>query len=169
MTIDLTSIIVAIIGAVGTMIGAAFLAWLQSHIKDKDARDTLDKAFQNAMGAMQQSAASAVTASKPSVTVSIPGISPDLARGVQYVIDNASKQLARLPENTPEVIADKLSARIGVKNIETNIAAAASPAAVIPDPLGPVPVTAPQPTPDPTIIIAPIPVAAVGDQPKQGA
>ena len=59
-----------------------------------------------------------------------------MAAGVQYVLDNAGDEAARLGI-TQEKIASKIDAQIGLANIVTNQATAAS-AAPSPAPLDPV-------------------------------
>ncbi len=137
MTFDLTGVIVAIIGGIFSVVTLIVGAWMNARMKDTAARTTLETAVGNALGAIQQATTAAITTGKPQVT--IPGIKADLAPGVQYVLDHAGDEATRLGV-TPSAIADKISARIGLGEIATNLAVASSPAPIIPDPLGPVPV-----------------------------
>jgi hypothetical protein len=121
-TIDLTSIInTAIVGVLG-IISAVFLAWLQSHMKDQAAALAVSNAVKNSLGAIQQAATSTVIAYHPTVTVPV---TPQMAAGVQYVLDNAGDEAARLGI-TQEKIASKIDAQIGLANIVTNQATAAN-------------------------------------------
>lgn len=135
MTIDLTGIIVAVIGGLFTVIGSVFLAWLQAHIKDKDAAATVNNAVKNSLGAIQQAATAAVTSYDPRIKLP-PGAPPSIAVGVQYVLDHAGDE-AKSIGITSDAIASKINAQIGLANIATNTAVAASPGAT-PKPLDPV-------------------------------
>jgi len=133
MTIDLTGVIVAVIGGAFSIVGTVFLAWLQSHMKDQAAAATIGNAVKNSLGVIQQASTDAVGKWRPAVT--IPGVPSNLAVGVQYVLDNATQELARFTDITPQKIAGKIEAQIGLASIAT----AASPAPS-PLPLDPVPV-----------------------------
>lgn len=136
MTIDLTGISVALIGGVFSIIGTVFLAWLQQHIKDKAAADTLSNAVANSLGAIQQAATGTIDYLKPHIT--IPGVSAATAVGVDYVLANAGPEAERLGI-TPESIAGKIEAKIGLAQIQTNLAVAASAVPLIPAPLDAIP------------------------------
>lgn len=135
-SLDLTAVMVAIVGGVFAVIKIVAESFAASRIKDATARDVVDKALDNALGAMQQAAQGEVATLKP--TLAIPGVAASLTPGVQYVLDHAGDEVARLGI-TPASIADKINARIGVQNIATNLAVSASPAPVVPKPLDPVP------------------------------
>lgn len=140
MTVDLTGIAVSIIGGIFTIIGIVFTAWLQSHMKDQAAAVTLGNAVKNSLGAMQQAATKAVVVMNPQAR--IPGLSQQGQVGLQYVLDHAGDEAKRLGI-TPDAIADKINAQVGLANIATNTATASSPA---PSPLPLAPVTPPKPT-----------------------
>jgi hypothetical protein len=135
MNIDLTGVAVSLIGAFASIVGAVFLAWLQSHMKDQQAAATIGTAVQNAVGAMQQAAQSGIGALKPSVN--IPGMPPNMQVGVQYVLDHAGDELKRYTDITPDKIADKIKAQIGLYNIDSNVNTAAAPGPTTP-PMAPV-------------------------------
>lgn len=137
MTIDLTGISVALIGVVGTIMSIVITAIINSRMQDKQAAETLASAVRNSLGAAQQAAAGVVTSMHPQV--SIPGVPPSLAIPVQYVLDHAGDEATRFGV-TPQAIADKINAQIGITAIAANLAVAASPVPIVPDPLGPVPV-----------------------------
>lgn len=133
--VNVTSIInTAIVGVTG-VIGSVFLAWLQSHMKDKQAALVVSNAVKNSLGAIQQAGVNYVTSLSPEVH--IPGVSPQLATGIQYVLNNAGPEAARLGI-TPEGIASKIDAQIGIAAIQTNIAVAGNATPVVPAPVGPV-------------------------------
>jgi hypothetical protein len=147
MTIDLTPIILAIIAGVFATLKLLIDAYAAKAIKDKQSAAVLDSAVGNALGAMQQEAeAFAATGTHAIALGAPPGVSPTMAVGVQYVLDHAGDEAARFGI-TPASIAGKIGARIGLANIESNIAVAASPADT-PAPLAPiVPVVKPQGSP----------------------
>lgn len=111
--IDFTPVAVAVVGGLITIVNAVFLAWLQSHMKDEAAKQTIANAMTNALGAVKQAADAGLEAHP--LQVSIPGISPTTAAGVQYVLNNAGPELKRFTEITPELIAEKVEARIGLQ------------------------------------------------------
>jgi hypothetical protein len=140
-TIDLTQVIIATIGGFFTVGSAVFAIWLQSHMKDKEAAATILTAVKNSLGAMQQAATAGIRVADPRIALPA-STPPQIAAGVQYVLDNAGAEVLRLGL-TPDVIASKISAQVGLANIATNLAVAASPAPIIPRPLAPVPATPP--------------------------
>ena len=115
MTIDLTQVLIAVIGGTFAVINAVFAIWLQGHMKDKAAAATLATAVSNSLGAIQQAATTGVTLSKPSVALPA-AVSPQVAIGVQYVLDHAGDEAARLGV-TPEAIASKIDAKLGLQTI----------------------------------------------------
>jgi hypothetical protein len=140
MTLDLTGVLVAIVGGFFSIATLIVGDWINTRMKDAAARTTLQTAVQNSLGAIQQAATLAITTGQPQIT--IPGIPPNLAVGVQYVLDHAGDEVTRLGV-TPELISSKISAQVGLGAIATNLAIAASAAPLIPAPLGPVPLTKP--------------------------
>ena len=132
--LDLTPIIIAAIGGVFSIIGIVATALINSHMKDKQAAAVLSTAVKNSLGAIQQAGTNYVTALSPKVN--IPGVSPQLQTGIQYVLNNAGPEMERLGV-TPEGVASKIDAQIGIASIASNIATAASPAPT-PAPLDPV-------------------------------
>jgi hypothetical protein len=134
-TIDLTGISTAVIAGVFSILAVVVPLFIQSHMKDKQAAAALATAIQNSLGAIQQAAQTEVTTISP--TVSIPGVPANIAVGVQYVLDHAGEEAARFGISATD-LAEKISAQIGLANIKTNIATAASPAPS-PKPLDAVP------------------------------
>lgn len=108
---DFTPVVVAIVGGVFSVIGIVVTALINARMKDTQAAATLNSAIGNALGAMQN-AADAGLKSHPLQAV-IPGISPELASGVQYAMDHAGDEAARFGI-TPALIADKINARAGL-------------------------------------------------------
>jgi hypothetical protein len=139
--IDLTAILNTLILAAFSIVGTVFLAWLRSHMQDQQAAATLGNAVSNALGALQQAAQAGVAARFPR-PVQLPGVPSEMTVGVQYVLDHAGAEAARFGI-TPTGLADKISAKLGLAQIATNIATASSPAAT-PRPLDPV-LAAPSP------------------------
>ena len=138
MTVDLTGVATALIAGVFSVLAIVLPLLISSRMKDRDAAATLSAAVRNSLGAIQQASTMAVQQMAPSVQLK--GVSPELAAGVQYVLSNAGPEAERLGI-TPQTIASKISAQIGLAQITTNQAVAASPLPLIPDPLGPVPVS----------------------------
>lgn len=135
--IDLTAILLAVIAGLFGLGKIVITALIERRIKNAEMRDLLEKALDNGLGAIQQAASGQVVAAH----VTLPaGMVPDrVAPGVQYVFDHAGEALDHFGI-TAEAVGEKLIARIGKKEIETNIAVTASPAspAIIP-PLAPSP------------------------------
>lgn len=136
--IDLTAILVAVIAGVFGVAKIIATWWVQKNIKDAQLRQVLENALTNALGTIQQAASGQIMSSR--LTMPLSDLIPEHVRpGVQYVLDHASEAVARFGI-TPDLVADKLIARIGAKEIETNIAVTANPGnpAVVP-PLAPSP------------------------------
>lgn len=133
-TINLTGLATSVIAGVFSILAIVIPMMIQSHLKDKQAAAVLSNAVKNSLGAIQQAGTSYVTALSPQVN--IPGIPVELRTGIQYVLNNAGPEMERLGV-TPEGVASKIDAQIGIKNIETNLATAASPLPT-PKPLDPV-------------------------------
>lgn len=133
---DLTPYLVPLFVVTLNIIGGVAVGLINSKMKKSQMRDLLSAALTNALGKIQVAGAAEITAAQ----VKIPGVSPAIAVGVQYVLDHAGEAAAHFGL-TPESIADSILARIGVQNIETNKAIAASPSAEAPAPLAPVPAT----------------------------
>lgn len=135
--IDFTPIINSAMAVIATLILGAFAAWQSKHQKNAAEAATAQTALQNALGAMQQAVQKGLTAHP--LQVNLPGISPALGAGIQYAIDQGGPAIGKL---SLEEVADKLNARLGVKNIQTNLATAASPAP------SPAPLAAVEPEPN---------------------
>lgn len=138
MIIDLTGIAVSLVGVFGSAMSVVITAVINARMKDKQAAATLAAAVANSLGAMQQAATNAVLTTRP--LISLPGVPTSLQVPVQYVLDHAGPELARFKGLTPQLVAEKVSAQIGLTSIAANLAVAASPAPIIPNPLGAVPV-----------------------------
>lgn len=131
-SINWTPIVTAIVGGVFSVIGIVATSLINSRMKDKQAADVLDKAVANSLGAVQNAVTNQLQ-SHPLETA-IPGISAPVAKGVQYVIDHAGDEATRLGV-TPEAIADKVEAKMGLAQIP---APPASPPATVTPPVTPV-------------------------------
>lgn len=132
--IDVTQLLIALIGGSFTVISTVALALVNKYVKDKRMATILEHALTNGLGMLQQAAEGAV----PSIAKSIPGVPVAVAPAVQYVIDHVPEAVSHWGL-TPEALAEKVIARIGVKSIETNIAVAASDSPLLPAPIAPVP------------------------------
>ena len=130
-SVDVTQIILAIISGFFSIVVTVLGAWVtyivNKNIKDKQAALAVSNAVKNSLGKIQQAgqalAEGEVQKLHPHLNV------PEyLAPGVQYVLDHAGSEAERFGL-TPESIADKIVAQLGLKNMETNLAitAAATP------------------------------------------
>ena len=131
--VDLTGIACALIAGVFSILSIVLPMMINARIKDAQAADTLGTAVKNSLGALQQASIAAAKGIKP-IAVSLPsGVPPELATGVQYVLDHAGPEAARFGI-TPEAIASKISAQIGLVSIAQSAPAAAAtlPATVVP-------------------------------------
>jgi hypothetical protein len=127
MSIDLSQIISALSTGVFAVLGFVITGLVNSHLKDASARTVVDAAIGNSLGALQQAATTSLTAFHPSVALPA-SIPPDLQAGVQYVLANAGPEAARFGI-TPEAIAAKIDARIGLAKIQAaKVAAVTGPA-----------------------------------------
>lgn len=115
---DFTPIVVAVVGGIFLVISTVATAMVNSHMKDTQAAATLNAAIGNSLGAVQN-AVDAGIRSHP-LQATIPGITPELAAGVQYGIDHAGEEAARLGV-TPAAIADKISARLGLVKMAATV------------------------------------------------
>lgn len=136
MDVSLTEVLVSLIGTLGTIIAAIAVALINQRIKDAQLREVIANAAKNAVGVVQQGAVGMVQRLDPRIPA---GTIPDkLVPGVQYVLDHAGEAVARFGI-TPEKVAEKITAQIGLKEIESNIAINQSPAPIVVPPLAPSP------------------------------
>jgi hypothetical protein len=140
MVIDLTGVATSCIAGFFGVLSVLLPAVVNARMKDTAAAAALGEAVRNSLGAMQQ--AGTVAAQTLAPHVSIPGVPDRLAPAVQYVIANAGDEADRLGI-TPEGIAGKVLAQVGLAEIKTNQAVASSSIPASPPPLGPVPVVTP--------------------------
>jgi hypothetical protein len=136
MIVDLTGIATSAIAGFFGLLSVLLPMVINARMKDKQAADALSQAVRNSLGAMQQSATMAAHMLHPEVSIS--GVPATLQPAVAYVLEHAGEEADRFGIS-PEKIASKVQAQIGLAEIRTNVAVASSAAAVVPDPLGPVP------------------------------
>jgi hypothetical protein len=139
-TIDFSAVAVAVIGGVFTVIQAYANAQINKLDTDKQSATVLEAAMKNSLGALQQATEGAAKGYIKPVTVQLPAQYAGVAVAVQYVLDHAGDEAARFGL-TPEAIAEKIIARIGVASIQSNIQSAAAPGPTT-VPLGVVPTAA---------------------------
>jgi hypothetical protein len=135
--IDFTQICIAVITGVFTLATILIPLWLNSKMNDKQAAIVIGNAVKNSLGEMQQATEAMIQSAK--IHATIPGVTPTLAVGIQYVLDHAGDEMKRF-NITPEAIADKITAQVGLANIATNQAVAANSLPIVPGPLDAVPV-----------------------------
>ena len=95
----------------------------------------LTNAVNNAIGTVQQNAAESL---QGKTQLKLTQDDPAIQKGVQYVVNNAAEAIKHFKIPTDR-IAQKLEAKVGLKAIETNLAATASPVPGVTSPLAPVP------------------------------
>lgn len=132
-------VVLPVVGLVFSVMRVLSAYWLKKHLSDQELAAQLSNAFNNSLGAVQQGVSRMII--PPSVAVATSAVPERLQPGVQYVINNAEEALARWPMS-PERMAEKIVAREGLKEIETNLAVAGSEAPVAVPPLTPAEVTA---------------------------
>jgi hypothetical protein len=133
MKIDITQLLIASIGGIFSILGIIMTAWVQAHVKDTKMRNLLENALQNSLGALQQ--ASQEELQRSSVKLQLP---KNIALGVEYVLTHAKEALQHYGI-TPEFVAEKINALIGLQNIEVNKNVARSATPIVPAPLDKVP------------------------------
>jgi type II secretory pathway pseudopilin PulG len=131
--IDLTAVVIAVIGGVFATIRIVATYMIDKRVKDQQLREVLQAATRNALGVIQQAASGAAVRYSPSLNGLVPS---HLAPGVQYVMDHAGEALRRF-NITPEKVAEKIVSQAGRLEIETNIAVSGSSSPVISAPLAP--------------------------------
>lgn len=120
MTIDLTGVAVAAVSGIFSILGLVLTFLINKYVQDKAAKETLATALQNSLGAGEQAATSAVSVAHPSIEVV--GMDKRTAASVQYVLNHAGPEAARFGL-TPDSIADKVNARIGLRKLDAATAA----------------------------------------------
>lgn len=124
--IDWTPILVALVGGILSTIGIVATALINSRMRNSADALALSNAVKNSLGAIQTATDDAIVKAAPHTA--IPGVTPQTAVGIQYVLDHAGTEAARLGV-TPEAIASKVEAQIGLQQI-----AAAMPVQPMPAP-----------------------------------
>ena len=96
-------------------------ALINTRMKDAQAAATLGNAVKNALGAMQQASSGAIEAAHPDVK--LPGVTPAMAAGIQYVLDHAAEEALHFGISQ-KATAGKITAQLGLRAIDANVAAA---------------------------------------------
>lgn len=117
-----TPIINAVINTLFPLVAMVATYLINDKIKNQQLAQQLSNAIQNGLGIAQQSLSTTVQAANLTTTVQNPGI----AKGVQYVLDNAAEAISRF-KIPPERIAQKIEAKLGLAEIATNLATTMSP------------------------------------------
>lgn len=116
MTVNLTEIIVSLIGLAGTCLGIWIPLYIGGKMEDKRAAEVYANAVKNSVGALVEAGKEGIRDLKPQVY--IPGVPPAIQPAVQYVLDHAEEEARRVDPNlTPEKIAEKVVAQIGLTKI----------------------------------------------------
>ncbi len=129
--LDVTQLLVVFMGGAFNVIALLTGYWINTRMKDVAAAATLDGAVKNALGAMQSAATAAINGRPVIMPMPMKGVPQSLVHGVQYVIDHAGAEAERFGI-TPQAIADKIAAQVGLSTIVTATAVAAAKAAPSP-------------------------------------
>ena len=117
--LDLTAFLTAVMAAILGLIGAIATALINARMKDQQAAKIIDAAIGNAIGAGQLYATDAIVSLHAGMAV--PALTPAMMVMVQYALDHAGPELARYGI-TPAAVADKITARLGLRAIELKAA-----------------------------------------------
>jgi hypothetical protein len=140
--VDFTAVIVALINQLFAIVAAVATYLINERIKNQQLATMLSHAVQNGVGIIQQKAAAQVRADGAQGTFSVAVGSELMQAGVQYVLNNADEAIRHFNiDPGSDYIAQKISARLGLASIATNLAATASPAPVVAGPLAAVAMT----------------------------
>jgi hypothetical protein len=131
--IDLTDVIVALINALMPIVIAVAVGIINAKIKNQQMATLLGNAVRNSLGAVQQHATNKLISNR----VVVPGFSPEINAGVDYVLRHAKEAIDHYKMDHAK-IAEKIQVQLGLADIATNLATTASPIPVIAGPLGPV-------------------------------
>jgi hypothetical protein len=121
ISIDLTTVCVAIVSGVFSTVAIIIPIILQKYVKNVSMRSLLNEAVKNSLGKLQIATDAEITVA----AILHPDVPKAIAPAVKYVIDHAQDALTYF-NITPQSIADKISAKLGLTNIEHNLAATAS-------------------------------------------
>jgi hypothetical protein len=111
-TIDWTPIVLAIVSGVFSVIGIVATTLINSRMKSQQAATSLGNAVKNSLGAVQNAIDDGLT-THPLLTTLPAGTSPQVAAGVQYILNQAGPEMATLGV-TPDQVAGKVEAQIGL-------------------------------------------------------
>jgi hypothetical protein len=123
--IDWTPIVVAVVGGLFSVIGIVATALISSRMKNQQAATTLSNAVTNSLGAVQNAIDVGLT-THPLQTTLPAGTSPEVAAGVQYILNQAGPEMATLGV-TPDLLAGKVEAQIGLSRAAAPAVAAMAP------------------------------------------
>lgn len=123
MILNYLLILLASLNAGGLIAGIIVISLINDKLKYMQDAEALEHAIEYSLGAIQQTQETAIDILQPHIL--IPAARANLIPGVQYVLDHAGAQVARRGL-THEMIADRINAAIGLRNIEANIATAAT-------------------------------------------
>jgi hypothetical protein len=134
-TIDFTAIAVAAVGGVFSVLSAVAMALISRYVKNETARQVLNAAVTNSIGALQRATQETIT--RDARELRLPPQLVQYTPAVQYVLDHAKKEADRFGIK-PTAIANKIDARLGLANIAHNLAVTANATPEVKPPLSPV-------------------------------
>ena len=121
--IDLTAIINSLIAAVFSVVISVVGLYIQKHVKDANSAAVIESAVKNSLGALQQAVSNGVTTLDP--RFQLPAKLQSFTPAVSYVLTHVPDALTRLGV-TPEMVAQKVEAQLGLQSIAHNLAITAS-------------------------------------------
>lgn len=134
-TVSFTSLLLSLAAAGIPIVGAVALALVNKYVKDASAAKLIDDAIASSVGTLQQVAQGSIKTVDPSLV--FPAKFAAYAPGIQYVVDHAGDALTRLGI-TPEMVAEKIEAKVGLANVAHNLAVTSSASTTTAPPLSPV-------------------------------
>jgi hypothetical protein len=123
LSLNMTDIIVSIIGGVFTIIGLGATYLINKTISDANAKVAFNTQLAASLGALQQTAKGIVTEINPTITV--PGVRAEYQPAAQYLLDHVGAEIKQLAISGP-LLDSHIAAALGNKEIDANIAIASS-------------------------------------------
>lgn len=136
MIVDLTGLAASSATLIFAVMSKLALGIIDSHLRHGALRNMLDAAIQGALGKMQQASQADILQARclhPNIA------NPLMAVGARFVISHASDAVDHF-SLTPDQIAEKIQAQLGLAHIATNLAIAGNDTPATPAPLDKFPV-----------------------------
>lgn len=137
-TVDFTQVLIAIISALFSVVGGWATYLINGHLKNQQMATLLSNAVQNGLGYLQQQATKGLNGSNLTVDVRNEALASALDEALKYVKSHAAEAINHFGVND-ERIKQKLTAKLGLAEIATNLATAGSSMPILAGPLAPAP------------------------------